>query len=262
MATFSFTDPNRLIGIERPPIEVINRGENSFKSDLVSIYEGIQTDRTAMLAEVRELQLAAQLLLDAEARRIAVFTPDDDRIALLVASGRTILARVDMLDQEVDVATTRVPMATKTEAMLHGRITDDTNRAAGQVTVTLTDEKGTPVPGVAPVEVDSAGYYAIVVPADVAAAVGTDKKLGLVISNGAERVPAPVAPLTIAVGTVAVQDVQLPGSALDTLKLRLTPTFGVGSSPVLSPKGTKSRSAKAAVKPGPVKPRAGRARRN
>ena len=98
MATFFFTDPNRLIGIERPPIEVINRGENSFKSDLVSIYEGIQTDRTAMLAEVRELQLAAQLLLDAEARRIAVFAPDDDRIALLVASGRTILDRVDMLD--------------------------------------------------------------------------------------------------------------------------------------------------------------------
>ena len=243
MATFSFTDPNRLIGIERPPIEVINRGENSFKSDLVSIYEGIQTDRTAMLAEVRELQLAAQLLLDAEARRIAVFAPDDDRIALLVASGRTILDRVDMLDQEVDVATTRVPMATKTEAMLHGRITDDTNRAAGPVTVTLTDEKGTPVPGVAPVEVDSAGYYAIVVPADVAASVGADRKLGLVISNGAERVPAGVGPLTLGAGTVMVQDVLLPTAALDTLKLRLPPTFGVGAGKILSPRSAKPRAA-------------------
>ena len=221
MATFSFTDPNRLIGIDRPPIEIINRGETSFKADLLAVYEGIQTDRTAMLAQVRELQLAAQLLLDAEAKRIAVFAPDDDRIAALVASGRTILDRVDMLDQEVDVSTVRMPMVTQTEALLHGRITDDTNRAAGPVTVTLTDENGTPVPGVPPVEVDSAGYYAIVVPADVAAAVGADRKLGLVVSNGAERVPAGVAPLRLGAGTVQAQDVQLPAAALDILKLRL-----------------------------------------
>ena len=262
MATFSFTDPNRLIGIERPPIEVINRGENSFKADLLSIYEGIQTDRTAMLAEVRELQLAAQLLLDAEARRIAVFAPNDDRIALLVASGRMILDRVEMLDQEVDVATTRVPMATKSEAMLHGRITDDMNRAAGPVTVTLTDEKGTPVPGVVPVEVDSAGYYAIVVPANVAAAVGVDRKLSLVVSNGADRVPAGVAPLTLVAGTVMVQDVQLSGSALDTLRLRLPPLGGIGASTIVSPRSAKARPAKtsakrSARKPGSGKPRHG-----
>jgi hypothetical protein len=260
MATFSFTDPNRLIGIERPPIEVINRGENSFKSDLLSIYEGIQTDRTAMLAEVRELQLAAQLLLDAEARRIAVFAPDDDRIALLVASGRTILDRVGMIDQEVEVATTRVPMATKTEAMLHGRITDDTNRAAGPVTVTLTDEKGTPVPGVAPVEVDSAGYYAIVVPADVAASVGVDKKLGLVISNGAERVSAGVAPLTLGAGTVQAQDIQLPASALDTLGLRPPLQSLVGGAVLFSPRSGKARSAKSAAKRGAGKSGTGKRR--
>lgn len=242
MATFAFTDPNRLIGIERPPVEIINRGEASFKADLLEVYEGIQTDRTAMLAQVRELQLAAQLLLDAEARRIAVFAPNDDRIVALVASGQTILDRVEMIDQEVDVAITRVPMVTKTEALLHGRITDDTNRAAGPVTVTLTDEKGTPVPGVAPVEVDSAGYYAIVVPADVAAAVGADRKLGLVVSNGAEKVAASVAPLTLAAGVVQLQDVQLPSAALDLLKLRLPAQQDIGK--VASPR-VRTRAAPA-----------------
>ncbi len=260
MATFSFTDPNRLIGIERPPIEVINRGESSFKADLLSVYEGIQADRTAMLAQVRELQLAAQLLLDAEAGRLAAVAPGDDRIAVLLASGRKILDRVDMIDTEVDVAITRVPMVTKTEALLHGRITDDANRAAGPVTVTLTDEKGTPVPGVAPVEVDSAGYYAIVVPADVAAWVGADKKLGLVVSNGAEKVPASVAPLTLAAGTVLLQDVQLPASALDTLRLRLPIQTLVGGGALLSPRGAKPRAAKPAAKRSASKPGTGKGR--
>jgi len=221
MATFSFTDPNRLIGIERPPIEVINRGENSFKSDLLSIYEGIQTDRTAMLAEVRELQLAAQLLLDAEAQRIAVYAPNDDRIALLVASGQTILDRVDVLDQEVDVSTVRLPMVTKTEALLHGRITDDADRAAGPVTVTLTDENGTAVAGVPPAEVDSGGFYAIVVPADVASTFPSSQKLTLTISNGAQKVATGIAPVTLGAGTVLSQDVQLDASKVDILRLRL-----------------------------------------
>ncbi|MGZ5237977.1 MAG: hypothetical protein ACXWCV_16825 [Caldimonas sp.] len=259
MATYNFIGSNRLIGLERASIEIVNRGEASFKADLLAIYEGVQADRTAMLAQVRELQLAAQLLLDAESQRIAAFAPDDDRVVALQASGRTILDRVAMLDQEVDVATVRVPLVKKTEALLHGRITDDANRAAGPVTVTLADENGKPVPGVPPVEVDSAGYYALVVPADVAAAVGGDRKLSLLVSNGAERVSAGVAPLTLGAGVVKVQDVQLPDAALDTLKLRLPAQLGLlGAGNVVSPRGSKPRSAKTAAKAGARKPRASR----
>lgn len=256
MATYTFIDANRLIGLERPPIEIVNRGESSFKADLEEIFEGIQTDRTAMLAQVRELQLAAQLLLDVESQRIAAIAPDDDRVAVLAGSGRTILDRVEMLDQEVEVATIRMPMVKKTEALLHGRITDGANRTAGPVTVTLVDENGKPVPGVPPVEVDASGYYALVVPADVAAEVGADRKLSLVISSGAERVPAGVAPLTLGAGTVKLQDVQLPASALDTLKLRLPAQLDIGATPVVSPRGAKAGSAKAAAKRGAGKPAA------
>lgn len=253
MATYTFID-KRLIGLERAPVEIVNRGEASFKADLLELVEGIQADRTAMLAEVRALQLAAQLLIDAEAKRIAAFAPDDDRVAALTASGRTILDRVGMLDQEVEVATVRVPMVKKTEALLHGRITDDANRAAGPVTVTLADENGTPVPGVPPVEVDSAGYYALVVPAAVAAEVGADRKLSLVLSHGAERVPAGVAPLTLGAGTVKLQDVQLAGAALDTLKLRLPVELELGTGKIVAPGKARSRPAGAAAKGGPSKP--------
>ena len=45
MATFSFTDPNRLIGIERPPIEIINRGETSFKADLLAVLSHVAAGR-------------------------------------------------------------------------------------------------------------------------------------------------------------------------------------------------------------------------
>lgn len=241
MATFTFIGSNRLLGLERASIDLVNRGEASFKADLLSVYEGIQADRVAMLAQVRELQLAAQLLLDAEAGRIAAFAPGDSRVAALAASGRTILARVDMLDQEVAVATIRVPMVKKTEALLHGQITDDADRAAGQVTVTLADENGKPVAGVAPVEVDSAGYYAIVVPAEVAASVAPDRKLSLVVSHGAERVPAGLAPFTLGAGTVKLQDVQLPAAALDTLKLRLPAQLDIGK--VGSPRAAGKRAA-------------------
>jgi hypothetical protein len=104
--------------------------------------------------------------------------------------------------------------------------------------------------------VDSAGYYAIVVPAEVAASVGADRKLGLVVSSGAERVSAELAALTLAAGTVQVQDVQLPASALDVLKLRLPPTLDLG-------KVVPSRSAGVAAKssrrtPAPKRSRGGR----
>lgn len=253
MATYTFIDSNRLIGLERAPVEIINRGEASFKADLLEVFEAIQGDRAAMLAQVREFQLAAQLLLDTESKRIAAYASDDDRVAVLVASGRTILDRVEMLDQEVEVATIRVPMVKKTEALLHGRITDDANRAAGPVTVTLADENGKPVPGVPPATVDSAGYYAIVVPADVASSVGADRKLSLVVSNGAERVPAGVAPLTLGTGTVKLQDVQLPASALDTLKLRSPTQLDIGATSIVSPRAGKARSARTAAKRGASK---------
>ncbi len=245
MATYTFIDSSRLIGLERAPIEVVNRGEASFKADLQEIFEGIQADRTAMLAQVRELQLAAALLLDAEGARLASIDPADDRIAALAASSRIVIDRSATLQDEIDIAAIRVPLVKKTEALVRGRITDDLNRAAGPVTVTLVDEKGTPVAGVAPVEVDSAGYYAIVVPAEAAASIAPDQKLSLAVSNGAEKVSTDVAPLVLGAGTIKVQDVQLDSARLAALQLGAT-LATPRASPRTAPKtgAAKKRAAK------------------
>ena len=87
--------------------------------------------------------------------------------------------------------------------------------------VTLADEKGVAIPGVPPVETDSAGYYALVIPADAAAALKPDQKLQVVLSNGNERV-ATVTPIQLQPGEIVVHNIGLSDKLMDALKLRLT----------------------------------------
>jgi len=220
MATFTISRAN-LLGLASEKVELLNRGETSFKHDLQEITEGVQADRTAALQEARALQLAAQLLLQAEGNRIAAFAPDDLRVAALAGSAQLALSRAEFLDNEAALASVRVPMVKKTEALLHGRITDDLNRAAGPVTVTLVDAQGAPVAGVAPVEADSAGYYALVVPAEVAAQLPADSKLGIVLGQGGQSTPPRTEAIHLASGVVQLQDIKLGDEELRQLNLRV-----------------------------------------
>ena len=219
MATFTVNAGN-LLDAAKLKIELLNRGEQSFKHDLQEITEGIQADRAAALLQSRELQLAAQLLLHAESVRIAAFAPDDLRVAAFVQGAQGALQRAELLDNEASLASVRVPMVKKTEALLHGRITDDIDRAVGPVTVTLVDAKGTAVPGVAPVEADSAGYYALIVPADVAAKLPPDSRFSVVLAHGGERTPGKTEPVPLTAGIVEFKDIRLSDKELQLLKLR------------------------------------------
>lgn len=240
---------------QRATISIGNRGPTTFKSDLQEIWEGVQADRSDMLTQVRTLQLAVQLLMQGESQRLATLARDDDRVAILAAAALRVGERVAMLDEELAIAEVRVPMVKKTEALLNGRITDDAARATGALTVTLADENGVAIPGVPPVETDSAGYYALVVPAAAAAALGPDQKLQVLLSNGNERVSLSTL-LQLKAGEVVVHDVGLSDKLLDTLKLRLpTRTVSVGT---LQPRGegaarapaVKAAEAVKAAKPG------------
>jgi hypothetical protein len=230
MATFTFKRDTLFTAAlqQRPTISIGNRGATSFKPDLQEVWEGVQADRAEMLDQVRGLQLAAQLLMQGESRRLAALFTDDDRVELLAAAAGRVADRIGVLDEEIGIAGVRVPMVKKTEALLNGRITDGARQAAGLVKVALADERGQLLAGVEPVEVDPSGYYAIIVPADVAASLGPDRKLGLLLMHEEVRVPAPVAPLMVGSGVIQVQDVSLSGELLDRLKLR--PVFGVGPS--------------------------------
>ena len=226
-------------------INIGNRGAISFKSDLQEIWEGVQGDRADMLTQVRTLQLAVQLLMQDEGKRLSLASPDDARIALLATVASQVNDRVTMLDEEISVAGVRVPMVKKTEALLNGRITDDAAQATGPLMVTLADEKGVAIPGVPPVETDSAGYYALVIPADTAANLKPDQKLQVVLSNGNERVST-ATPVSLQAGSMVVHDIGLSAQLVDALKLRLTvlsPVIG-GVLPVVKPKMVTKVAAK------------------
>ena len=233
-----------LFALQRQKITLLNRGERSFKHDLQEITEGIQADRTAALLHSRELQLAAQLLLQAEASRIAAFAPGDLRVAAFARGAQGALDRAESLDTEASLASVRVPMVKKTEALLHGRITDERDRAAGPVIVTLVDARGAAVAGVGPVEADSAGYYALVVPADVAAALPTDSRFSVMLGHADQRRQSTLEPVQLAAGLIEFSNIQLNDKELEHLKLRV----GIGGA---APTPVKPEKPDAPAKPPP-----------
>lgn len=222
-------------------IDLLNRGEASFQHDLRELIEALQADRAASLEQARALHLAAQLLLQGEAQRLARRAPDDPRIPALAQGAQRALAQSGQLAREAQRATVRVPLVRQTEALLHGRITDEAQRAAGPVTVRLADADGKPVEGVAPVEADSAGYYALVVPPEVAARLPPQGRFGVSLEAGGKQLMSRLAPQPLQAGVVKLQDVTLSPDELKTLKLR-------GDFPELRP-----RHAPAAKAPAPRK---------
>lgn len=224
MATFTIGAGN-LLDSERQKIEVLNWGEESFKHDLQEITEGVQADRAAALLQSRELQLAVQLVFQAEAARIGRFAPDDLRVAAFTRGGQQALERAEMLEREAGLASVRVPMIKKTEALLHGRVTDEQDRAAGPVMVTLVDAQGKAVAGVAPVEADSAGYYALVVPAEVAGKLSPDSTFAVALALGEQRIPPKAEAVSLTGGVVRLQDIRLNETELQGLKLRAERVF-------------------------------------
>jgi hypothetical protein len=132
-----------------------------------------------------------------------------------------MLERANVLTVEREIAGLRAPPAVKTGAVVQGRITDARMRAAGRVSVRLVNERGVPVAGVDPVEVDGAGFYAFVLKPETVTAIG-DAKVRVALRDGdKDVVPAAAKLFTVAPGTSAPQDVTLNNAELDRLRLRV-----------------------------------------
>lgn len=202
-------------------MKFVNTGIDSVKHDLQELVEGAQAERGALLGRLREAQLAARLLIQAEGQRLAKRAPNDPRLPKLAAIDRVVRERIGVLDTEVEIAAIRIPAVTRDDALVHGRVSDSAQRAAGDLTAVLVRADGTPVEGVAPVAVDAFGYYAFVVGADRAAAIGTDAKLSVQLKrDDASVTPASAAGFTLGTAKVAVRDVVLSDSELSRLHLR------------------------------------------
>lgn len=231
-------------------MRILNNGVDTAKHDTQEIFEGLQAERSRMVTQVRDLQLAARLLLQAEARRLAGRGGMDARVATLAGIERTVRDRVAVLDTEQEVAAIRVPPVAKTDALIHGRITDDAERAAGRVTVTLVRADGSPVAGVKPVALDDAGYYAFVIDPQTAAALGANEKLSVAVQRGDSFVvPGASAGFTLASGAATVKDVALNDAELQKLQLRAK----VAAPAAAEPKRTAPRPAAKASRAGRAK---------
>jgi hypothetical protein len=184
------------------------------------------------------VQLGARLLAGLEAQRLEQKRgTDDPRVQILHDRSEAILARVNALCVEREIANMRMPAAVKTGALVQGRITDTQRRAAGRVTVRLVKEKGEEVAGVDPVEVDDAGYYIFVLKPETVAAVGTDTKLLVALRDGQEQLVAAAAkPFTIAPGVSALQEVTLSDAELERLRLRVPAAHAPMSEPPPTPR--------------------------
>lgn len=202
-------------------MNILNIGIESAKHDTQELFEANQAERSRLLASVRDLQLATRLLVQVEAQRLAVRAPGDARIGRLVATERTLRDRVSVLGTEMEVAAIRVPPVSKTDTLVHGRITDDAQRAPGRVTAMLVRADGSALEGVKAVEVDDAGYYAFVIDPAAAAKLTEQDKLSVVVQRGDMHVaPTAASNFTLKAGTVAVKDVALGDAELKRLQLR------------------------------------------
>lgn len=203
-------------------MKLINRGAESAKNDTQEIVESLQAERSAMLGQVRDLQLAVRLLLQAEAQRLAQKGRDDSRVATLALQQTTLRDRIAVLDTELEVAAIRTPTVTKTGTLIHGRIADDAHRAAGKLTVELLHADGRGVEGVPPVQTDGAGYYAFVLDPNATANLPAGEKLSVAVRSGDNTVvPGATAGFAFTRGSVAVKDVALTDAELQRLKLRV-----------------------------------------
>lgn len=240
-------------------MKILNTGIDTAKHDTQEIYEALQAERSGLLGHTRDLQLAARLLIQAEGQRLTKQNPADARVAKLAAIEQLVRARVTVLDTELEVAAIRVPPVTKTDALVHGRITDDAQKAAGRVSVMLVRADGRPLAGVKPVELDDSGYFAFVIDPQTAATLTPTDKLSVVVQRGdATVVPSAAAGFTLSAGTVAVKDVALNDAELRKLQLRADVTFRTAAPTVARAAGAAPREAKPKAAP---KRRGGKAKK-
>ncbi|NML16836.1 hypothetical protein [Azohydromonas caseinilytica] len=246
MATYTIVKPGRL-GLSAVRAELLNRGPDSFGQDLQEISAALKADGEEALAQARELLQAAQLLLREEQQRLVALAPGDLRAAALDRAATLTLRHVQALRQLSARAAIRPPRVQRGEALLHGRVTDELDRAAGPLTVTLADARGRPVPDIAPATVDATGYYALVVPAEVVARLGAEARLSLVLSHGEDKVTPKLEPVALA-GGVRVVDVKLDPAALGKLRLRPAADTPARPRPPAQPPATPPRKPRGPAK--------------
>jgi hypothetical protein len=201
-------------------------GSDDFEAAWAALLDALQQQRADLLGSTIDIHVGIGLLAGAEANRLAdKYGADDARVRLLRDRSDAVAARVDALSVEQEIATVRTPPPPPAAgALIQGRVTDMMQRAAGQVTVQVIDEKGQAVAGIEPVQTDDSGFFAFELTPEMVKAA--QSKLSVVVRVAdVQLVPAAVQPIAVAPGATQVMDVSLSAAELERLRLRLPVTL-------------------------------------
>jgi len=233
-----------------------NEGEASFDDDLRAFLDVLPDLGAGRLQLLREVAFGARALLDLEAERLADRVELAERVIDLRAAAAVRLELADALDAEAEAAGIRVPETNPAESLVHGRVVDPRLRGLANLRARLVDENGRDVPDVQPVATDAAGYYAFVLPANLAKRL-EDKPVSVVFDAGGEALaPAETERVTLKPGSAVFREVAVPGPIVDRLRPTLRPE-------VLRPRteppagGEAGGSAAPGPRPGPRRKRKG-----
>lgn len=139
--------------------------------------------RESALRELRDVEVMKTVLLQHEAHRLSArLGKNHARVRQLKSEIDASLDLAQTLEVEHEIARIRQPVVSENEALVHGRVTDATGRGIATLTVCLLDEAANPAPGLMSAETDLSGYYALVIPEEVAKQASAKEKPALYLA--------------------------------------------------------------------------------
>lgn len=146
-------------------------------------------ERLEPFQQIRATQSAYRVLLQHETERLTRLRGEDDPRVLQM---RNRLARnltlVEHFEAEDQRRRTEVRKSSEKEALIHGRITDESARGLVGFSVMVTDEAGKDL-GVAEANVDDTGYFAVPITEEQAARLAAENtRVYVAIKNRAGEI--------------------------------------------------------------------------
>ena len=130
--------------------------------EIVTVLRQLTDGRAAGLSGLHDVQVASQVLMQREAKRLArKLGGQHPRVQKLLVQRAEILKTLPDLVDEAEVAAIRVPEPTAAEMFVQGRIFDEYGRSVDGLNVYLADQNGQRITSLGSVVTDATGYYAL-----------------------------------------------------------------------------------------------------
>ena len=170
------------------------------------LVEQLTTSRGNALGDAHSLQLAGQTLMAREEKRLArKLGEDHPRVQQLRQRRETLLASIQRLEVEQQIAEISPPEVDDSQALVQGRVTDERSQGISGLQVALVDDNGKPLLR-EPTLTDRSGYYALKFDA---AEVKGGRAARLVVNTASGREVYQSDALQISEGSRITLDVQM-----------------------------------------------------